>query len=44
MDLFKCIMCGEVVDIEGDEVEYDEDENVWCSPCFINESDTGEVF
>lgn len=44
MDLFKCCICGEVVDIEDDEVEYDEQEDIYCSPCFMTESDTGDDF
>lgn len=42
MDFFKCEICGDVLDVEGDDIEYDEEENTYCSACFMNESDIGE--
>lgn len=44
MNMSACVMCREDVNVEGDEVEYDEEGAVWCSPCAIVESDTGEVY
>lgn len=43
MDLFKCCICGDVLDVESDDVEYDEEEDIYCSPCYIAEGDTGDL-
>ena len=40
----KCVMCEKTLDLDKDEHEYSDDEELWCLPCAIEESDTGEVY
>lgn len=39
----ECVFCHRDVDVSRTEkFEYGDEGEIWCSPCFIRESDTGE--
>lgn len=42
MELFRCTNCGEVVDIESDDIYYDGSEDIFCLSCHFYEDNEDE--